>query len=331
MPTNGAPADQRADAAHAGARVEDQAGDLRVVMGDRDAGGVPAVAQEVGARRGCGAPHPAEVNAHCCSAPRRSSRGDDPWRARAALARSSWSASHRSDPQVVTATRVDVRLPPSRCARSPSSAPGPYSASRSPSCSTRSTPSSSRKTSEPSSPCLTSSLPAFTRLIFGLSPPAHHLLGERALQRSLDRGDERLGLLVAPRGVTAEGLAIPVLEVRQPRLVRVLAGVVVDPVARETACALHLALGATVGVNRERERRPDERRLPLHERLAAHAARRRHARAPAVGLHEAHEVLARLRACAGYRAARPPRTSSRAGRPSRSCCPSARRRCSRSR
>jgi hypothetical protein len=89
-----------------------------------------------------------------------------------------------------------------------------------------------------------------------------------------------------------EGLAIPVLEVGQAGLVGELALVVVDPVAGEAAVAGHGRLRLAVGVDGQRQGRPYERRLPLHERTASHAPRRGQAGAPADGLHEAHPVLA---------------------------------------
>ena len=67
--------------------------------------------------------------------------------------------------------------------------------------------------------------------------PPHQLGGKGALEGGLDHRHERLGLLVAPRGVLAEGLAVPVLEVDEPGLGGKVALVVIDPVAGEPACA----------------------------------------------------------------------------------------------
>src|SRR6202011_5432967 len=61
----------------------------------------------------------------------------------------------------------------------------------------------------------------------------HELFGERALEGGLDRSDERVGILVTPGAVTPERLAVPVAEIRQPRLLREPAVSVVHPVARE--------------------------------------------------------------------------------------------------
>ena len=51
-------------------------------------------------------------------------------------------------------------------------------------------------------------------------PPCMSCADSDALERRLHRGDERVGVLVAPGGVPAERLAVPVAEVGQPRLVR---------------------------------------------------------------------------------------------------------------
>ena len=49
-----------------------------------------------------------------------------------------------------------------------------------------------------------------------------------------------------------------------------------------------------VRVERQRQRRPDQRRLPLDEGPAAHPSRRRDARATAAGLDEADPAVAAL-------------------------------------
>ena len=89
----------------------------------------------------------------------------------------------------------------------------------------------------------------------------------------------------------AEGHPVPVLEVGQAGLVGELAGIVVDPVPRETACAFQRPVGGSVGMDGQRQGRPHQRGLPLNEWLAANAARRRDAGAPAADLHEGDRVL----------------------------------------
>ena len=90
----------------------------------------------------------------------------------------------------------------------------------------------------------------------------------------------------APRRVPAERLPVPLLEVGETGLGRERARLVVDPVPRELARADQLEAARAVGVDRERERRPHERRAELHERRmrsraaarAARCGRRRSAR-----------------------------------------------------
>ena len=96
--------------------------------------------------------------------------------------------------------------------------PGPSSASGSPSTSTASTPSRSRNSSSPGSPCSVSELALLHLADLGLLARLHHLLGQLPLERGLDRGDERRRVLVAPRRVLAERLAVPVLEVDEAGL-----------------------------------------------------------------------------------------------------------------
>ena len=74
------------------------------------------------------------------------------------------------------------------------------------------------------------------------------VVGELAFERGLDRGDERGRVLVAPRRVLAERVAVPFLEVGEAGLGGELAFVVVDPVAGERARAASVALVPAVGV-----------------------------------------------------------------------------------
>src|SRR6266540_128531 len=64
-------------------------------------------------------------------------------------------------------------------------------------------------------------------------PLAHDRARELTFQRGLDLGHERRRVLVAPRRVLAERLAVPLVEVDHPRLLNELVLPVVDPVPRE--------------------------------------------------------------------------------------------------
>ena len=116
---------------------------------------------------------------------------------------------------------------------------------------------------------------------------AHDRGGEIPLERGFHRGDERGRVLVAPRRVLAECVAVPVLEVGEAGLRRELARVVVDPVTGERARARHREFAASVRVHDHFERRPHERRLELHERRMVDATGGRERGAAADRLHEA--------------------------------------------
>ena len=163
----------------------------------------------------------------------------------------------RAAPTSAPATST-VRRPPSSTARSPRIAPGPSSASGSPSTSTLTTPSSSRYSSWPSWPCSTTRCPSLHLRIEGFSPPRMIVAGHLALQRGLDRGDERGRVLVAPRRVLAERVPVPLLEVGEARLRRELALAVVHPVPREGARAR--ATSTRRGRRRGSSARPSSRR-----------------------------------------------------------------------
>ena len=165
---------------------------------ERDARRVAAVANELGPGGRSRSASTAKMDPHPLSiAP--DLRGGAPPRAPRDPSAPSWSASTIATRHGVTAASVDVRAPSSRWARSPRSAPGPYSARRSPSCSTRMTPSRTRKTSVPGSPCLRQDGAGREALDLDLAASAHDPGRERALERGLDRRHERLGVLVAPR------------------------------------------------------------------------------------------------------------------------------------
>src|SRR5205085_7059082 len=111
---------------------------------------------------------------------------------------------------------------------------------------------------------------------------------------ALGRGHDRGRVLLAPRRALAVRLAVPLAEIDRPGLLDEPARVVVDPVARERARSDQLVLARAVRADRERERRPGGGAAHAEERLAAHAPRRRKARAAADGLHEADRVLSCL-------------------------------------
>ena len=146
----------------------------------------------------------------------------------------------------------------------------------------------------PLSPCSVSVSSSSSCLRLRRRAAAHDRPRQLALERRLGLGHERLGLLAAPGRVVAVRLAVPLLEVDRPRFLDELPVLVVDPVARERARSGQLVLGRAVGLDRERERRPGDRRADPHERLAAHASWRRGARASARRLLEAHPAVTDL-------------------------------------
>ena len=238
VPLKGTVAEQLLESAQAGARVEEQR--RRRARRRRESGRRTTCFRRKRTKSGPGAgvdPRVPQKVTRTGSVSRARPRGDDPRTApRDASGRSS-SASNMATRHGVTAMLLDVRMPPSRCARSPSSAPGPYSARRSPSRSTRTMPSRMSRTSVPGSPSLTSTVPAGKRSMRRLPPPCISCAESDGLERGLDGGNQRLGVLVAPRAVFAERLAVPVLEVGQARLVREPVVGVVDPVPGEPAGA----------------------------------------------------------------------------------------------
>ena len=115
------------------------------------------------------------------------------------------------------------------------STPGPTSATVSPSTSTASTPSSRRKSSFPGSPCSVSVSSTSSRFGFDAAPLRMIVPASSRSSADLDLRHEGCRVLVAPGRVLAVGLAIPLLEVDQARLLGELPLVVVDPVPRERA------------------------------------------------------------------------------------------------
>ena len=112
--------------------------------------------------------------------------------------------------------------------------------------------------------------------------------GQLALQSAFHRLHHRRGVVGAPWGALAERLIDPCREIGQPRLHDELAGVVVDPVAREAAGTDQLAPDAAVGVDRQGEGGPRDRRIDLEEGLATDRPRRRHPGAATACLSEPH-------------------------------------------
>ena len=125
-----------------------------------------------------------------------------------------------------------------------------------------------------SSPCSASAAPSLSLRIFGLPSP---MITRRqlALERGLDRGDERRRVLVAPRAVVAERVTVPVLEVDQAGLGGQRAVGSVDPVAGERAGPVELPLGRPSAWMVSASVDQAERRVVLHERrLGARGAAR---------------------------------------------------------
>ena len=145
------------------------------------------------------------------------------------------SASNMATRQGVTAMLLDVRTPPSRCARSPRRAPGPVLGQTLAAALDAHDPVEDEEDLGAGLSLLEEDGPGGIALDTTLAAALHQLRRQRGLERRLHRGHQRLGVLVAPRAVLAERLAVPVLEVGQARLVRELVVGVVDPVAWEPA------------------------------------------------------------------------------------------------
>ena len=204
-----------------GAGVEDQSGRGRVVVGYRHAGGMPAVAQKVGAGRGV-EPRPRRDDSH----------GSSP-------ARASWEASPPDDDP-----RTARAVPHVRAALGLDGG-NPASSDRRPASRSSTTFQMRPLTKHGTRPVLGKSLPvvldaqhpveqqehlgpglalpdnvvpAFTLVIVWLRPTTHDLLGEPALSAVSTAVTRAFDSLVAPGRVAAERLAIPVLEVRRPDL-----------------------------------------------------------------------------------------------------------------
>src|SRR5688572_9760943 len=137
-----------------------------VIVSDCDAGGVSSHVVEVRPYGGCRPACTTDPDAHDQASSLRwpVDNASSAWRSICALATA--ATLHG-----VMARRVDVRRPPSSAARSPTTAPGPSSATIVPSTSTDNTPSSKRNSSSPSVPCSTSAAPFFTLRISGFWPP----------------------------------------------------------------------------------------------------------------------------------------------------------------
>ena len=213
MPRNGAPARSARQAAEPGAGVEHERRRLAVVVRrsprtrcGRRSGRTrrPARASTLGPRRGGSSA---------------ASRRRLLWR---------WPSPARPEPRgrsgrrVATATRHGGDRPAaSPCERPPraaparrATAPGPeLGAAGSPSTSTRRRRRAAGTARRPGLPCSTSTVALLQLPDLGLLPAAHDRGRQLALERRLHRGDQRRRVLVAPRGVLAEGGFRPVLEV----------------------------------------------------------------------------------------------------------------------
>ena len=127
-----------------------------------------------------------------------------------------------------------------------------------------------------------------------LATALHELRRQRRLERRLDGGHQRLGVLVTPRAVLAERLAVPVLEVGQPGLVRQRLVGVVDPMPGKRLAPTSACSDRPSAWIVNDKRRPDQRSLPLDERAPAHPPWRRDPGATAAGLDEADPAVAAL-------------------------------------
>ena len=174
----------------------------------------------------------------------------------------------------VRANNVAVRVPFESAARSPTTAPGPISATADPSTSTTKMPSRMRKTSVPASPCRTRVSPSAIVRIFGFVPPRMIELDSDALEGRFHRRDDGRGVLGAPGRSIPEGVLEPLAEVDDAGLLGELALVVVDPVSRERARANELVARAAIGIDRQGKGRPGDGGPELDEGLVRDGARR---------------------------------------------------------
>ncbi len=186
----------------------------------------------------------------------------------------------------VLACRLAVRIPPSSTARSPSTTPGPDLGHVLAVHRHRQHAVEEEEERVAGVALLDEELAFLDGADLGALAARHDRDRELALERGLDRGDERLGVLIAPRRVLAERVAVPLLEVGEADLGRELLLVVVHPVPRELARPEHLEARRAVGADGERERGPHRGRAELHERRVLHPPGRGEAGAPARGLHE---------------------------------------------
>ncbi len=103
----------------------------------------------------------------------------------------------------------------------------------------------------------------------------HDVGRQLALEVALYRDDQRLAVVVRPRGAYAERVRHPPALVGQPALQHDPTVGVVDPVPRKGTCPGHLDVAAAVGSQRHRESRPHQRRLPADVRRMRHRPRQR--------------------------------------------------------
>ena len=208
----------------------------------------------------------------------------------------------------------------------------------SPSTSIASTPSSTRNTSSPGWPCSVSSASGFSFRKVGGSPP-RMISPASSRSSAVSTAVTSAVLLVEPHGVLRPNdLRYHCLKSASPTFAASLPAWSYTQCRGKRARAGQLVVARTVGVDRELERGPHQRRPELHEGRSRDVPRRRQRGAAAVGLHERHRLA---RSSPGRRAvagARPPRRS----RPCRSSVDrrrahhpatgrSRRRRCGRSR
>jgi hypothetical protein len=137
-------------------------------------------------------------------------------------------------------------------------------------------------------------VPGGDRPAFGLRAGPHDARRQCMLESGHGLGDHGGPVTQPPGGAAFTHLHHPLPEVEDPALGHELAAVVVDPVAREGAGADQLALDPAVGMQGDREGRPDRGRLDRHEGRRTRRPDDGDADAPPRRLHEADAMLSDL-------------------------------------
>ncbi len=289
VPSKGSPPRTAAEAADAGAGVEDEAGRV-VVVGDGHARGVPPVPHEVGPGGGNGAADPEQADPH---AYRRRVFVPVALGQLAELGGIHAFVGHDGDPAVGhrhhgggTTGALDARALAQHRTRAVLGQALPALVH----------PQHAVQDQEDVGPgiALGDQRLAALHLPQLRLAAAHHLGRQRALEGRLDGGDQGGGVLITPRGVPSERLAVPVAEVGEAGLGGQPAGAVVDPVPGEAAGPPHLEAGLAVDRQGQAEGRPHQGGLPLDVGTAPDPTRCGQAGPSAGRLGEAHPAVAHL-------------------------------------